>query len=123
MREFTDEECLEIVRLADIPESIRRSSDRLATVFTQSWCGDWRWMRRYIMRIDDPRVEVLYVEYDTKPFFDEMKSTKEHEFKNGTIPYIRFYRGGELVNESNLIWSKRKFLKRFEKKQSAVSYR
>ena len=106
-----------------IPESIRKSSDRVAVVFTQSWCGDWHLMRRYIKKIEEPSLEVFYIEYDNKPFFEEIKSFKERVFKNGMIPYIQYFRAGELVNDSNLIWRRKGFMKRFDTRKSQISYR
>ena len=38
---------------------------------------------------------------------------KEKTWGNYSIPYVRYYRDGDLVNESNFV-SRRGFLKRFD---------
>jgi len=115
MQEFTDEQCHEIMELGRIPEAIAASTPKVAVIFTQSWCADWTAMGRYIERIEDPDLSVFFVEYDKKPFYEEMKAFKEETFRNGSIPYVQYFRNGELVNRSNYVVLKRGFLKRFGK--------
>ena len=123
MREFTDDECRSIIDEGSVPESIRNSGERVAAIFTQSWCGDWIVMKRYLNKVEEPSLEVFFVEYDRKPFFEEMKNFKERVYRSGTIPYVRYFRDGELVNESNLVWRRKSFVKRFDTMRSRVSYR
>jgi len=112
MEALTDDQCREILSVRDVPEGIRGSASRVAVVFTQSWCQDWRTMRRYLAKLSADDASIYYVEYDRRPFFDEMREFKETVFGNALLPYIRYYRDGELVNESNLVFFKRGFLKR-----------
>ncbi len=97
----------------EAPESIRTEGEKVAVILTQAWCSDWKMMRRYLDRVSDEDVAIAYVEYDQEPFFAEFKEFKETGFKNGLLPYIRYYVNGELVNESNVVLFKRGFLKRF----------
>ena len=113
MKALTDDQCREIISEREVPDEIRNSASRVAVVFTQSWCGDWRTMRRYLPRLSADEAAVYYVEYDRRPFFDEMREFKETVFGNALLPYVRYYRGGEFVNESNLVFFRRGFLKRF----------
>lgn len=113
MRDLTDDECRSIMNEGEVPEPIRSAAPRVAVVFTQSWCPDWLLMRGYLSRLSESDVDVLVVEYDRRPFFREMMAFKEGTFANFEIPYVRYYRGGEFVGESNLVFTKRRFLKRF----------
>ena len=45
-----------------------------------------------------------------------MKSFKENVFKNAKLPYVRYYRNGNFVGDSNLIFLRRRFLKKFDVK-------
>lgn len=97
----------------EVPESVRATAPRVAVVFTQSWCPDWLLMRGYLSRLRESDVEVLVVEYDRRPFFHEMMAFKEGTYRNYEIPYVRYYANGEHVAESNLVFTKRGFLRRF----------
>lgn len=115
MQEFTDEQCREIMEVGRVPEAIAASTPKVAVIFTQSWCADWTAMGRYIDRIEDPDLSVFFVEYDKRSFFTEMKMFKEQTFRNGSIPYVQYFRDGALVSRSNYVVFKRAFLKRFGK--------
>ena len=114
MQELSQEACLTTIAEHEVPQSARMASERVAVVFTQSWCPDWSVMRRYLDGLDEPGLTVFFVEYDRQPFFQEMMAVKETAFENYQIPYVRYYRDGALVSESNLVFMKRKFLKRFD---------
>ena len=113
MRRLTESECRQMMSEGEVPESIRSEAERVAVILTQGWCGDWKMMRRYLDRIPDSDVRMMYVEYDQEPFFEELKTFKETEFKNAQLPYIRYYVNGELVNQSNVVLFKRRFLRKF----------
>ena len=114
MQQLSHDACLRTIAERDVPESIRAADERVAVVFTQSWCPDWYVMRRYLDGPDEPGLTVFYVEYDRQPFFHDMLELKENVFANAEIPYVRYYRGGALVAESNLVFLKKKFLRKFD---------
>ena len=114
MQELSLEACLATIAEHEVPDSVRSASERVAVVLTQSWCSDWSIMRRYLDTMDEPGLTVFYVEYDRKPFFREMMAMKETIFANYQIPYVRYYRDGALVAQSNLVFMKKKFLRRFD---------
>ena len=99
----------------DVPDSVRSVTERVAVVLTQSWCPDWLAMRRYLETLDEPELTVFYLEYDRSPLFHELMAFKETVFGNDLIPYVRYYRAGTLVAESNRVFMKRRFLKKFER--------
>lgn len=117
MQELSQEACLTTIAEHEVPESARSASERVAVVFTQSWCPDWFVMRRYLDGLEEPGLSVFFVEYDRQPFFKEMMAVKESVFDNFQIPYVRYYRDGDLVSQSNLVFMKKKFLKRFDAKR------
>ena len=44
---------------------------------------------------------IFTVKYNLLPDFERIMSFKETVFKNEHVPYVRFYRGGSLVHQSN----------------------
>lgn len=113
MIDLTDDECRAMISEGGVPEPIRGRSSRVAVVLTQSWCPDWRVMRNYLSRLDEPGLTVFAVEYDQRPIFRELMAFKETVFGNHEIPYVRHYRDGRLVGESNLVFTSRGFLGKF----------
>ncbi len=113
MEKLSDAECRAMVELRDVPETVRTGAQRVAVILTQSWCLDWRVMRKYLDRLEEPGLQVRWIAYDREPFFAELLQLKEDVFQNRLIPYIRYYRAGELVNESNLVLFPGRFLAQF----------
>lgn len=107
-----DETCLQAIEQGEYPKEILESAERVIIMMTQSWCPDW-WAQKLVFRdIEDKDVlKVYFVEYDKKSFRPEFTSFKETVFKNGHIPYLRFYRDGKFENGSN--YSGRRAIKKW----------
>jgi hypothetical protein len=104
MRKLSREECLEAVEKGEFSPSVRRAAESVAIVLTQSWCPQWAWMRSYLSALPATKgIEIVWVEYDLEDFFEPFMTFKEEIFKNDQVPYVRYYRSGELVAQSNFI--------------------
>lgn len=103
----------------ELPPEIRGASDNVALVLTQGWCPQWVsmkvWLKNFQRKGKPQDRELLVVEYlyDKSPFFQEFLQFKEGRLGNDLIPYVRYYRKGELIGESNYVPS-RVFLKKFD---------
>lgn len=114
MQELSHEAFQQLVAEGDMPETIRTASERVAVILTQSWCPDWFVMRHYLESMDEPGLTIFYLEYDRQSFFREAMAFKEGVFGNYQIPYVRYYRDGEFVAESNRVFRPKKFLEKFD---------
>jgi hypothetical protein len=104
MRRLSRDECLAAIRDGEFAPALRSAAAAVAIVLTQSWCPQWGWMRSYLENLPpDPSRETLWVEYDLEDFFEPFMRFKEEAFRNDQVPYVRYYRGGILVAESNFI--------------------
>ena len=104
MRKLTKDECLAAVAAGEFGPELAKAAAEVAIVLTQSWCPQWTWMRSYLSALPpDPEREILYVEYDLGDFFEVFMKFKETSLGNDQVPYVRYYRGGVLVAESNFI--------------------
>jgi hypothetical protein len=74
-----------------------------AVILTQSWCPQWKAMRSYLEKADGPDIFILYIEYDLVPWSAEFMDFKERHFDNREIPYVRYYRNGTCVSQSNYV--------------------
>jgi hypothetical protein len=104
MRKLSKDECLALLKDGEFPPGVVGAAEAVAIVLTQSWCPQWAWMKSYLAELPpDAGREVLWVEYDREDFFESFMNFKEGSFGNDQVPYIRYYRGGKLVAESNYI--------------------
>ena len=104
MRKLSREDCLGMMERGELGLSVLGAAERVAVVLTQSWCPQWAWMRSYLEAMPpDPAREVFWVEYDLEDFFEPFRRFKEEVLGNGEVPYVRYYRKGELVAQSNFI--------------------
>jgi hypothetical protein len=73
------------------------------------------WLKNFQRKGKPEDRELLVVEYlyDKSPFFQEFLQFKEGHLENDLIPYIRYYRQGDFIGESNYVPS-RAFLKTFD---------
>ncbi|NBB90568.1 MAG: hypothetical protein GVY23_05090 [Spirochaetes bacterium] len=100
-------------------EDVRNADENVAVVMTQGWCPQWTSMNvwlGFMKRRGKPKdleITVLEFIYDKVDFFPQFMSFKENHFGNYEIPYIRYYKHGKPVSESNYTTSG-DFLARFE---------
>jgi len=105
---LTEADARELLTGSEFPDRILRSAAAVAVVLTQSWCPQWAAMDAYLDRWartepEDNTIHVYHLEYDRLPFFSQFLSWKENTFRNYDIPYVRFYREGNFVGDSNYI--------------------
>jgi hypothetical protein len=104
MRKLTREECLAAARDGEFAPELVGAAPAVAIVMTQSWCSQWAWMRSYLSALPDSGgAEIFWVEYDLEDFFEDFMRFKEDVFGNDLVPYVRYYRGGAPVAQSNFI--------------------
>jgi hypothetical protein len=104
MRKLTKDDCLGLLEDGEFAASVVEAAAEVAVVLTQSWCPQWAWMRSYLAELPpDAGREVFWIEYDLEDFFEPFMNFKESAFGNDQVPYIRYYRGGELAAQSNYI--------------------
>jgi hypothetical protein len=101
---LTEAECRAAIRDGDFDPAIRGAAPLTVVCLTQSWCPQWTRMRPFLEELSaEAGAACYYVEYDREPFFDDFRSFKETTYRNGEVPYLRYYRGGTLVRESNYV--------------------
>lgn len=115
---LTDEQATTAIEQGNFDETILNASEKVAIVLTQSWCPQWIFMRTYLKKLTTDKSEetkemtVFTLEYDKVSYFDQFMRFKEGVFKNDLVPYIRYYKNGELIETTNYV-SKHGFLAAF----------
>jgi hypothetical protein len=104
VRKLSRKECLALIESGEFGPELIGAADEVAIVLTQSWCPQWAWMRSYLEKLSwGAEREAFWVEYDLEDFFEPLMRFKEATFGNDQVPYVRYYKGGRLVAESNFI--------------------
>jgi hypothetical protein len=95
-------QCAQAMAGSEFGEDVRKAARRVAVILTQSWCPQWPAMRSWLdAALAEADARAFYVEYDNEPFFEQFIVWKEDVLGNRSVPYVRYYRDGVLVAESN----------------------
>ena len=106
---ITEEQAAKIMAAGEIPPEMSSISSRVAVVLTQSWCPQWGAMDAYLSQMHDASspetadLTVFSLCYDLLPFSGDFTRFKETRFSNNQIPFVLYYRDGELKNTSNYV--------------------
>jgi hypothetical protein len=107
------------MRHGEFDDTVTAAAPRVAVVLSQDWCGQWSAMNHYLDELsvtqgeEDGELVVFHLLYNTVDYFHAFLSFKEGVWRNALIPYVRYYRAGRLVGESNFV-SQSQFLRHFE---------
>ena len=118
-KELNTEQARHIMEHGDVADSVKQDDQCVAVVLSQGWCPQSVsmnvWLNSMIKKGEpsDFNLTVYELNYDQLEFFAEFRTFKERHFNNYEIPYIRYYKNGQFVDESNYVPS-RLFLKKFE---------
>lgn len=110
IRTLSEQEARYAMENGEFSASLINKVQHLAIILTQSWCPQWRFLQAYLEGLE-PQLEaqhsgktaILSMEYDKTAIFHPFMHFKETVFKNDQVPYIRYYKNGKLITESNFI--------------------
>jgi hypothetical protein len=102
IRPLTQDQLDALLKDGEFPESVRLAAPKVVVVMTQDWCGQWTSMAAYLSDFAD-QAAIFTVEYNRLPDFERIMHFKETVFRNDQVPYLRFYRDGKLVRQTNWI--------------------
>ncbi|TVR58448.1 MAG: hypothetical protein EA426_10035 [Spirochaetaceae bacterium] len=116
-KELTEEQARRAIECGEFRE-VAAEAENVAVVMTQDWCPDWirmkvwteSWEKKGKPSGND--VVVYRIIYNTVPYRKEFMAFKETTLGNRNIPYIRYYKNGEFIGDSNGV-SAAAFLERF----------
>lgn len=99
-RTIGDDDIAYLLEHAEFPEHIRNAGEKVAVVMTQDWCHEWHDMQSYLPEFQG-EVVIYSLVYNLRPDFERIMTYKEDVLRNREVPYVRFYRNGELITETN----------------------
>jgi hypothetical protein len=109
IKEITREQAFHAINTGEFDNDVIASEKKVAVILTQDWCPKWHSMRAWVHTLEGD-FSLFELIYNQVEYFDEFRKFKESKWKNGIIPYIRYYRDGKFVHETNNV-SREEFLK------------
>ena len=107
--EITRAQAMAAIEHGELPDEVIGSGENVAVVLTQDWCSQWSAMERWIGDLEgddsscDVTIDVYHLLYNRKDYFKQFLSFKENVWQNRTIPYVRYYRKGRFIRDSNYV--------------------
>lgn len=94
---------MEAIREGDFNPQLYSSAIKVIIVLTQSWCPQWMFLKESLRDIEEenPDIKIYYVEYDLEDFFRHFMDFKEQVYENFQVPYIRYFKNGKEIGQSN----------------------
>lgn len=88
----------------NIEDDIIKSSENILVVFTQDWCPNWKNLNDELLNNKETTeidIDLYTAIYNKSKLFEDFKSFKEDFWLSHLIPYLRYYKNGELLWETN----------------------
>ena len=99
-----DNEMKYIMENKEVSNDIKNTSEKVLAIFTQDWCGDWKGLNIELVaneQNNDVDLTVFICKYNESPLYEEFMNFKEKEWKNELIPYLRYYKNGSFIKDTN----------------------
>lgn len=107
---ITKEQALSAVGNGEFGSDVIASAEKTVVIMTQDWCPYWADMSSWLYGLDlQDDIDAYELIYNTVDYFQEFMNFKENTWGNRTIPYLRYYKSGKLIKETNSV-SKETFL-------------
>ena len=99
-----DKEMQHIMDTKEVSDDIKKSSENVLAIFTQDWCGDWKGLQRELNANKDNSnidIAIFICMYNESPLYEPFMNFKETVWNNYLIPYLRYYKNGSFVKDTN----------------------
>ncbi|PYG85749.1 hypothetical protein LY28_03169 [Ruminiclostridium sufflavum DSM 19573] len=98
------EQAMYAVKNKEFEKSVISSKSKVIVILTQDWCPQWIYMKSWVSGLEiEEDIEIYELEYNKVDYCSEFMAFKESCWKNYNVPYLRFYKEGELARETNYI--------------------
>lgn len=93
-----------IIDTKEVSDNIKNASENVLAIFTQDWCGDWKGLERELNANEnnsDIDITIFICMYNQTSLYEPFMNFKETVWKNALIPYLRYYKNGSFVKDTN----------------------
>jgi hypothetical protein len=108
-RSLTREQAEHAMGEGEFGPDVASAGPNVAVLLSQDWCSQYIALNKSIDELAagsdpaHPDVIVFELLYNRVDYFEAFMRFKETRWRNYEVPYVRYYRGGRLVGESNYV--------------------
>ena len=103
-KQISTEQARYAMENSEFGNDIINSKNKVVVVMSQDWCPQWMALKCWIFEVEtNEDIDVYELEYNKTEYFDEFMNFKENQWKSHNVPYLRFYKDGILIEETNYI--------------------
>jgi hypothetical protein len=108
-KQLTQAQAQHAMEHGEFDASVIGAAPRVAVLLSQDWCSQYAALDRHLRDMESgsdpkvPDVTVFELIYNRVDYFEAFMRFKETRWRNYEIPYVRYYRDGRLVGESNYV--------------------
>ncbi|MEI0581349.1 hypothetical protein [Brachyspira pilosicoli] len=103
-KNIDDNEMKYIIENKEVSNNIKNIAENVLAIFTQDWCGDWKGLKRELNANEqnsDVDLTIFICIYNQSGLYEDFMNFKENEWKNELIPYLRYYKNGNFIKDTN----------------------
>lgn len=103
-KKIDDKEMQNIIDTKEVSDNIKNASENVLAIFTQDWCGDWKGLERELKANEEKSpvdITIFICLYNESHLYESFMNFKENTWNNELIPYLRYYKKGELLKDGN----------------------
>ncbi len=98
------DQAMNAISNGEFEKNIISSNSNVVLILTQDWCPQWMNMKSWVYGLDiNQDIDIYELEYNKVDYFDSFRTFKEDQLGNENVPYLRFYKNGKLIEETNFI--------------------
>jgi len=103
---LTREQAFHAMENGEFPQEVTASAETVVVIMTQDWCPQWQYLKNWVYNIQTPKALDIYeLVYNQTDYFRQFAGFKENKWNNDEIPYLRYYKDGKLIKETNSVSS------------------
>lgn len=101
---INEEQAKYAIENSEFPKEVINSKKSVVVIMTQDWCPQWVNMKSWVYSVETSEdIDIYELEYNREIYFNAFMDFKESVWKNFDVPYLRYYKNGELVHTSNYV--------------------
>jgi hypothetical protein len=103
-KQINKDQAMFAIENGEFDKAVIVSKSKVVVIMTQNWCPQWKDLKSWVYDIEtDEDIDIYELEYNKVDYFDAFMNFKENQWNNHEVPYLRIYKDGALVKETNHI--------------------
>lgn len=103
-KQINSEQAMFAIQNGEYDKEIIASKSKVVVIMSQDWCPQWKDLKSWVYDVEtEEDIDIYELEYNKVDYFDTFMNFKENQWNNHHVPYLRFYKEGALIKETNYV--------------------